>query len=285
MTAQLIDGKKIAATIRQAIHQKVENHLKQGKRAPGLAVILVGNDPASEVYVAHKRTDCEEVGFNSIAYDLPADTVQNDLAELINQLNNDSTVDGILLQLPLPKHLDASLLLERIRPDKDVDGFHPFNIGRLAQRMPLLRPCTPKGIITLLNSTGVDLHGLDAVVVGASNIVGRPMALELLLAGCTTTITHRFTKNLEEHVRRADLVVVAVGIPDLVKGEWIKPGAIVIDVGINRLPTGRLVGDVEFAPAAERAAWITPVPGGVGPMTRAELLENTLQAYEINASI
>lgn len=285
MTAQLIDGKKIAATIRQAIHQKVESHLKQGKRAPGLAVILVGNDPASEVYVAHKRTDCEEVGFNSIAYDLPADTVQNDLAELIDQLNNDSTVDGILLQLPLPKHLDASLLLERIRPDKDVDGFHPFNIGRLAQRMPLLRPCTPKGIITLLNSTGVDLHGLDAVVVGASNIVGRPMALELLLAGCTTTITHRFTKNLEEHVRRADLVVVAVGIPDLVKGEWIKPGAIVIDVGINRLPTGRLVGDVEFAPAAERAAWITPVPGGVGPMTRAELLENTLQAYEINASI
>lgn len=285
MTAQLIDGKKIAATIRQAIHQKVENHLKQGKRAPGLAVILVGNDPASEVYVAHKRTDCEEVGFNSIAYDLPADTVQNDLAELIDQLNNDSTVDGILLQLPLPKHLDASLLLERIRPNKDVDGFHPFNIGRLAQRMPLLRPCTPKGIITLLNSTGVDLHGLDAVVVGASNIVGRPMALELLLAGCTTTITHRFTKNLEEHVRRADLVVVAVGIPDLVKGEWIKPGAIVIDVGINRLPTGRLVGDVEFAPAAERAAWITPVPGGVGPMTRAELLENTLQAYELSTSL
>lgn len=285
MTAQLIDGKKIAATIRQAIHQKVENHLKQGKRAPGLAVILVGNDPASEVYVAHKRTDCEEVGFNSIAYDLPADTAQNDLAELIDQLNNDSTVDGILLQLPLPKHLDASLLLERIRPDKDVDGFHPFNIGRLAQRMPLLRPCTPKGIITLLNSTGVDLHGLDAVVVGASNIVGRPMALELLLAGCTTTITHRFTKNLEEHVRRADLVVVAVGIPDLVKGEWIKPGAIVIDVGINRLPTGRLVGDVEFAPAAERAAWITPVPGGVGPMTRAELLENTLQAYELSTSL
>jgi len=282
MTAQLIDGKKTAATIRQAIRQKVENHLNQGKRAPGLAVILVGNDPASEVYVAHKRTDCEEVGFNSIAYDLPADTKQDDLAKLIDQLNDDSDVDGILLQLPLPKHLDASLLLERIRPDKDVDGFHPFNIGRLAQRMPLLRPCTPKGIITLLNSTGVDLHGLDAVVVGASNIVGRPMALELLLAGCTTTITHRFTKNLEDHVRRADLVIVAVGIPDLVKGEWIKPGAIVIDVGINRLPTGRLVGDVEFASAAERAAWITPVPGGVGPMTRAELLENTLQAYELN---
>ena len=191
-------------------------------------------------------------------------------------------MDGILLQLPLPEHLDSSALLERIRPEKDVDGFHPFNIGRLAQRMPLLRPCTPKGIITLLNSTAVDLHGLDAVVVGASNIVGRPMALELLLAGCTTTITHRFTTNLEEHVRRADLVIVAVGIPDLVKGEWIKPGAIVIDVGINRLPTGRLVGDVEFAPAAQRAAWITPVPGGVGPMPRAELLGNTLEAYENN---
>lgn len=280
MTAQLIDGKKTAANIRQTVRQHVEKHLQQGKRAPGLAVILVGEDPASQVYVAHKRKDCEEVGFSSVAHDLPASTTQEELTALIDTLNADNTVDGILLQLPLPKHLDASLLLERIRPEKDVDGFHPFNIGRLAQRIPLLRPCTPKGIITLLNSTGVDLQGLDAVVVGASNIVGRPMALELLLAGCTTTITHRFTKDLEAHVRRADLVIVAVGIPDLVKGEWIKPGAIVIDVGINRLPSGQLVGDVEFAPAAERAAWITPVPGGVGPMTRAELLQNTLQAYE-----
>ncbi len=285
MTAKIIDGKSIAASIRQTISQKVANHLANGKRAPGLAVILVGNDPASEVYVAHKRKDCQEVGFDSYAHDLPADTTQQQLAALINKLNDNPDVDGILLQLPLPQHLDASPLLELIRPDKDVDGFHPFNIGRLAQRMPLLRPCTPKGIITLLQSTGTDLHGLEAVVVGASNIVGRPMALELLLAGCTTTVTHRFTTNLEQQVRRADLLVVAVGKPGLVKGEWIKPGAIVIDVGINRQEDGRLVGDVEFAPAARRAAWITPVPGGVGPMTRAELLQNTLRAYELGQGI
>ncbi|NLC99503.1 MAG: bifunctional methylenetetrahydrofolate dehydrogenase/methenyltetrahydrofolate cyclohydrolase FolD [Gammaproteobacteria bacterium] len=282
MTAQLIDGKQIAADIRKDIAQQVQNRLDQGLRAPGLAVILVGNDPASEVYVSHKRKDCEQVGFKSQAYDLPASTTQDELLDLIDTLNADATVDGILVQLPLPAHLDSSLLLERINPYKDVDGFHPYNVGRLAQRMPLLRSCTPKGIMTLLKHTGVDLHGLDAVIVGASNIVGRPMALELLLAGCTTTITHRFTKNLEEHVRRADLVVVGVGIPNLVKGEWIKPGAIVIDVGINRQADGKLVGDVGFAAALERAAWITPVPGGVGPMTRAGLLENTLQACEHN---
>ncbi|WP_312939593.1 bifunctional methylenetetrahydrofolate dehydrogenase/methenyltetrahydrofolate cyclohydrolase FolD [Stutzerimonas balearica] len=280
MTAQLIDGKTIAATIRQGIASRVAERRNQGLRVPGLAVILVGTDPASQVYVAHKRKDCEEVGFKSIAHDLPADTRQDELLALIDQLNDDAEIDGILVQLPLPAHLDASQLLERIRPDKDVDGFHPYNVGRLAQRMPLLRPCTPKGIMALLESTGVDLHGLDAVVVGASNIVGRPMALELLLAGCTTTVTHRFTQNLESHVRRADLVVVAVGKPGLVKGEWIKPGAIVIDVGINRLADGRLVGDVDFTIAAERASWITPVPGGVGPMTRACLLENTLHAAE-----
>lgn len=280
MTAKLIDGKTIAANIRQQISGRVAERRAQGLRAPGLAVILVGSDPASQVYVAHKRKDCEEVGFHSVAHDLPSDTRQEDLLALIDQLNDDSSINGILVQLPLPKHLDASQLLERIRPDKDVDGFHPYNVGRLAQRMPLLRPCTPKGIMTLLESTGVDLHGLDAVVVGASNIVGRPMALELLLAGCTTTVTHRFTRNLEEHVRRADLVVVATGITGLVKGEWIKPGAIVIDVGINRQADGRLLGDVEFEPASERAAWITPVPGGVGPMTRACLLENTLHAAE-----
>lgn len=280
MTAKLIDGKTIAANIRQQIFGRVAERRAQGLRAPGLAVILVGSDPASQVYVAHKRKDCEEVGFNSVAHDLPSDTHQEDLLALIDQLNDDASIDGILVQLPLPKHLDASQLLERIRPDKDVDGFHPYNVGRLAQRMPLLRPCTPKGIMTLLESTGVDLHGLDAVVVGASNIVGRPMALELLLAGCTTTVTHRFTRNLAEHVRRADLVVVATGITGLVKGEWIKPGAIVIDVGINRQTDGRLLGDVEFEPASERAAWITPVPGGVGPMTRACLLENTLYAAE-----
>ncbi|MCL5042894.1 MAG: bifunctional methylenetetrahydrofolate dehydrogenase/methenyltetrahydrofolate cyclohydrolase FolD [Gammaproteobacteria bacterium] len=278
MNAQLIDGKKIAAQLRQEIAAQVKQRQIKGQRIPGLAVILVGQDPASHVYVSHKRKDCEEVGFISHDFDLPADTDQATLENLIDRLNDDPTIDGILLQLPLPAHLDGSCLLERIRPDKDVDGFHPYNIGRLAQRIPLLRPCTPLGITRLLKSTGVDLHGLDALVVGASNIVGRPMALELLLAGCTTTVTHRFTKNLEEHVRRADLLVVAVGKPGLVKGEWIKPGAIVIDVGINRMDDGRLTGDIEFAPAAERAAWITPVPGGVGPMTRACLLENTLHA-------
>jgi len=278
MNAQLIDGKQIAANLRKEIAAKVAERTERGLRLPGLAVILVGSDPASQVYVSHKRKDCEEVGFISRSHDLPASTQQKELLTLIDDLNDDPEIDGILVQLPLPAHLDASQLLERIRPDKDVDGFHPYNIGRLAQRMPLLRPCTPMGIVKLLKSTGVDLYGLDATVVGASNIVGRPMALELLLAGCTTTITHRFTKSLEDHVRRSDLVVVAAGKPGLVKGEWIKPGAIVVDVGINRMEDGRLVGDVEFAAAAERASWITPVPGGVGPMTRACLLENTLHA-------
>ena len=280
MTAQLIDGKAIAANIRQQIAQRVAERRQQGLRAPGLAVILVGSDPASQVYVAHKRKDCEEVGFISRAYDLGAETSQDDLRDLIDSLNEDASIDGILLQLPLPAHLDASLLLERIRPDKDVDGFHPYNIGRLAQRMPLLRPCTPKGIMTLLASTGQDLYGMHAVVVGASNIVGRPMALELLLGGCTVTITHRFTKDLAGHVAQADIVVVAAGKPGLVKGEWVKEGAIVIDVGINRQADGKLIGDVVYETALPRAGWITPVPGGVGPMTRACLLENTLHAAE-----
>jgi len=280
MTAQLIDGKAIAAKLRQQIAQRVAERREQGLRVPGLAVILVGSDPASQVYVSHKRKDCEEVGFLSEAYDLPADTSQDELMALIDRLNEEPSIDGILVQLPLPEHLDASLLLERIRPDKDVDGFHPYNIGRLAQRMPLLRPCTPKGIMTLLQSTGADLYGMHAVVVGASNIVGRPMAMELLLAGCTVTVTHRFTKDLPTHVGQADIVVVAAGKPGLVKGEWIKPGAIVIDVGINRQADGKLVGDVTFEAALSRAGWITPVPGGVGPMTRAGLLENTLHAAE-----
>jgi methylenetetrahydrofolate dehydrogenase (NADP+)/methenyltetrahydrofolate cyclohydrolase len=280
MTAKLIDGKAIAASLRQQIAKRVAERREQGLRTPGLAVILVGSDPASQVYVSHKRKDCEEVGFISQAYDLPAETSQLALTELIDRLNDDANIDGILLQLPLPAHLDASLLLERIRPDKDVDGFHPYNVGRLAQRIPLLRPCTPKGIMTLLESTGADLYGMDAVVVGASNIVGRPMAMELLLAGCTVTVTHRFTQDLAGHVGRADLVVVAAGKPGLVKGEWIKPGAIVIDVGINRQDDGKLVGDVVYETALPRAGWITPVPGGVGPMTRACLLENTLYAAE-----
>lgn len=280
MTAQLIDGKAIAASLRQEIAQRVAQRRQHGLRAPGLAVILVGDDPASTVYVTHKRKDCEEVGFVSRAYDLPSTTTQQELEALIDSLNADAAVDGILLQLPLPAHLDASNLLERISPDKDVDGFHPFNIGRLAQRIPLLRPCTPKGIMRLLESTGTDLYGMNAVVVGASNIVGRPMALELLLGGCTVTVTHRFTRDLAAHVSQADLVVVAAGKPGLVKGEWIKKGAIVIDVGINRQADGKLVGDVEYETALERASWITPVPGGVGPMTRACLLENTLYAAE-----
>ena len=280
MSAQLIDGKQVALNLRESIAKKVSQHLAAGHRSPALAVILVGADPASEIYVRNKHLACEKAGVISHSYSLESTTSQTDLENLIDKLNEDTSIDGILLQLPLPKHLDASPLLERIRPEKDVDGFHPFNLGRLAQRQPLLRPCTPKGIMTLLEGLNVDLHGLKATIVGASNIVGRPMALELLLAGCTITVTHRFTKDLAAEVAQADILVVGTGIPELVKGEWVKPGAIVIDVGINRLDNGTLVGDVEFASALERAAWITPVPGGVGPMTVATLLENTLQAYE-----
>ncbi|WP_409422852.1 bifunctional methylenetetrahydrofolate dehydrogenase/methenyltetrahydrofolate cyclohydrolase FolD [Pseudaeromonas sp. ZJS20] len=280
MSAKIIDGKSIAHAIRQQVADAVKARVDQGLRAPGLAVVLVGEDPASRVYVGSKRRACEEVGFVSRSYDLPIDTSQADLLTLIDRLNGDPEVDGILVQLPLPKHIDSTLVIERIVPDKDVDGFHPYNIGRLAQRIPALRPCTPKGIMTLIKSTGVDTYGLNAVIVGASNIVGRPMTLELLLAGCTTMTTHRFTKDLASFVRQADLLVVAVGKPEFIPGDWIKPGAIVIDVGINRLTDGRLVGDVAYQAAAERAAFITPVPGGVGPMTVASLIENTLQACE-----
>jgi methylenetetrahydrofolate dehydrogenase (NADP+)/methenyltetrahydrofolate cyclohydrolase len=276
MTAQIINGKNISQQVRQKVADEVATRTAQGLRAPGLAVILVGADPASQVYVGSKRRACEEVGFVSKSYDLEKDSSQAALLTLIDELNADATIDGILVQLPLPAHIDTTVVLEHIRPDKDVDGFHPYNVGRLSQRIPALRPCTPKGIITLLESTGVDLHGLDAVVVGASNIVGRPMTLELLLAGCTTTTCHRFTLNLEEHVRRADLVVVAVGRPNFIPGEWIKKGAMVVDVGINRLENGKLVGDVGFEVEKEIAAFITPVPGGVGPMTVASLIENTL---------
>ncbi|NTS77803.1 bifunctional methylenetetrahydrofolate dehydrogenase/methenyltetrahydrofolate cyclohydrolase FolD [Catenovulum sp. SM1970] len=280
MSATLIDGKQIAQQVKNNVKEKVATRIAAGKRAPGLAVVLVGADPASQVYVGSKRKSCEEVGFISKSFDLPADTTQEKLFELIDQLNADNEIDGILVQFPLPEGLDQTSVIERILPEKDVDGFHPYNVGRLSQRIPALRPCTPKGVITLLESTGVDLHGLDAVIVGASNIVGRPMALELLLAGCTTTVCHRFTKDLEAHVRRADLVVVAVGKPEFIPGEWIKEGAMVIDVGINRLDTGKLVGDVGFAAAEQSASYITPVPGGVGPMTVATLIENTLAACE-----
>ncbi len=280
MSAKIIDGKAIAQSVRHGVATKVQQRIAAGLRAPGLAVVLVGEDPASQVYVGSKRRACEEVGFLSRSYDLPVETDQQALLDLIDELNQDPTVDGILVQLPLPAHIDSTLVIERIQPDKDVDGFHPYNVGRLAQRIPALRPCTPKGIMTLIQHTGVDTYGLNAVIVGASNIVGRPMTLELLLAGCTTITTHRFTKDLESFVRQADLLVVAVGKAEFIPGEWIKPGAIVIDVGINRLADGRLVGDVAYAAAAERASFITPVPGGVGPMTVASLIENTLEACE-----
>ncbi len=280
MTATLIDGKKIAEQLRHSVKEKVAQRREQGQRVPGLAVILVGSDPASEVYVGSKRRACEEVGFVSRSYDLPASTSEAELLALVHELNHDDCIDGILVQLPLPEGLDANLVIEHINPKKDVDGFHPSNVGKLALRQPGLRPCTPKGIMTLIESTGVKTHGLDALVVGASNIVGRPMTLELLLAGCTITTTHRFTKDLEAKVRAADLIVVAVGKPAFIPGDWIKTGAIVIDVGINRLDTGKLVGDVEFDIAKDKAAFITPVPGGVGPMTVASLIENTLIACE-----
>ena len=280
MSAKIIDGKAIAAELREDLKQQVAKRKKKGETLPGLAVIMVGDDPASAVYVKNKRKACEEVGINSFAYDLPAATPQQDLIDLIDELNSNDEVHGILVQLPLPDHFNDELILERIKPKKDVDGFHPYNIGRLALRMPVLRSCTPRGIMIMPEKTVGDVKGMDAVVVGASNHVGRPMGLELLLAGATVTTCHRFTKDTKEHVQRADLVIVAVGKPGLVKGDWIKPGAIVVDVGINRLDDGRLVGDVEFDVANQRASWITPVPGGVGPMTVATLIQNTVDAAD-----
>ena len=279
MTAHLIDGKKIAKHVRNNVHAYVDTLKEANKRVPGLAVVLVGNNEASKVYVSNKTKACEEVGFLSKTYDLPATTSEQELLQLISELNEDNEIDGILVQLPLPAGLNAEKVLEKIHPHKDVDGFHPYNIGRLAQRMPALRPCTPKGIMTMIEATKRPVKGLDAVIVGASNIVGRPMGLELLLAGCTVTTCHKFTSNLKAHVERADLLVVAVGKPHFIPGDWVKPGAIVIDVGINRLENGKLTGDVDFDIAKDRADWITPVPGGVGPMTVASLIENTLEAY------
>ncbi|MDP9500497.1 bifunctional methylenetetrahydrofolate dehydrogenase/methenyltetrahydrofolate cyclohydrolase FolD [Bisgaard Taxon 45] len=280
MTAQVISGTELSKTIKSHVAQKIETYIQQGKRSPGLAVILVGADPASQVYVGSKRKSCAELGIQSKSYDLPETTQESELLALIDELNADTTVDGILVQLPLPKHIDTTQIIERITPEKDVDGFHPYNVGRLCQRIPTLRACTPYGVMKLLETTGIDLHGKHAVIVGASNIVGRPMALELLLAGCTVTVTHRFTKDLAHHVRQADILVVAVGKPSFIPGEWIKAGAVVIDVGINR-QAGKLVGDVEYDVALEKAGYITPVPGGVGPMTVAMLMFNTLSAYEM----
>ncbi len=277
-SAQIIDGKAIAAEARREVREGSDRLAALGLRRPGLAVVLVGDDPASQVYVRNKRLACEECGLVSVSHDLPHSTTQTELLSLIDVLNADDRIDGILVQVPLPDHIDERAVIEAIDPAKDVDGFHPYNVGRLALRNPLMRPCTPYGVIRLLEKAGIPAKGKHCVVVGASNLVGRPMALELLLAGATVTICHRFTTDLREHVGAAEILVVAVGQPGIVRGEWVKPGAVVIDVGINRMPNGKLVGDVEFEVARERASFITPVPGGVGPMTVAMLMKNTLES-------
>ncbi len=282
MAAQLIDGKKISQQRIEAVAQAVKARQEKGLHTPCLAVVLVGDDPASAVYVRNKKLTCQKSGIESRSYELPSETTQDDLLKLVDELNGDPAVDGILVQLPLPAHIDSQAVLERIEPHKDVDGFHPYNVGRLVVKMPLMRPCTPKGVMTLLEAYGIDPKGKKAVVVGASNIVGRPQALELLLSRATVTICHSATQNLANEVAAADILVVGVGIPNFVKGEWVKPGAVVIDVGINRLDDGSLCGDVEFDVAKERASMITPVPGGVGPMTIATLLENTVHAASLH---
>jgi methylenetetrahydrofolate dehydrogenase (NADP+)/methenyltetrahydrofolate cyclohydrolase len=280
MSAQIIDGNAIASRLRSELKLAVAARTEQGLPPPGLAVILVGNDPASEIYVRHKRSDCEEVGFHSEVAHLSALTTQEELERRVALLNADPSIDGILVQLPLPSHLDAARVIDLIDPAKDVDGVHPFNLGRLALRRPTLRSCTPKGVMQLLEHTGVPLRGLDATVIGASNHVGRPMGLELLLAGCTVTTAHKFSRDPKAAALGADILISAVGRPGLIPGDWIKPGAIVIDIGITRGEKGKLHGDVRFEEALERAGWLTPVPGGVGPMTRVAMLQNTLQAAQ-----
>jgi len=279
-TAKILDGKALAARMREEIRIEAEELAKKHGRKPGLAVIIVGQDPASHVYVKNKKIGCEKAGIASFSKELPADTTQQHLLGLIGELNRDPKVDGILVQLPVPDHINPEVIIEAIDPGKDVDGFHPYNVGRLTARKPALRSCTPYGCIKLLEETGTDLHGKECVIVGASNIVGRPMAMELLLAGATVTVCHRFSKNLQAHIERAEIVIAAAGKQGLIQGEWIKPGAIVIDVGIHRRKDGTLTGDVEFESASKNAAWITPVPGGVGPMTITMLLANTLQAFK-----
>lgn len=285
MTAKIIDGKAIALLVRAEIAEQAKEFLDRHGRQPGLAVVLVGANPASQVYVRNKRVACEKAGVASFNYDLPAEASEEKLLELIEQLNAREDVDGILVQLPLPDHMDKQAVIEAIRPDKDVDGFHPYNIGRLAQGSPALRPCTPFGVMRMLDETGIQLRGMEAVVVGASNIVGRPMAFELMRAGATVTVCNSKTRDLPAHVRKADLVVAAVGSPGLLRGDWFHPEAVVIDVGINRLPDGKLAGDVLFAEAVTQVSWITPVPGGVGPMTVAMLLHNTLQAANMRVDM
>ncbi|MCH2478485.1 MAG: bifunctional methylenetetrahydrofolate dehydrogenase/methenyltetrahydrofolate cyclohydrolase FolD [Gammaproteobacteria bacterium] len=281
MTANIIDGKKIAEKIISEIKNKVITNQSEGITPPGLAVIQVGEDPASSVYVRNKRKACEEVGMKSFNYDLDQSTTQKELIELVESLNSNAEVNGILIQLPLPTHINETIVIETINPSKDVDGFHPYTIGRLMQRIPLLRPCTAIGVITMLEAIEIDPKGMNAVIVGASNLVGRPLNLELLLKGATTTVCHKFTKNLKDHVMSADILAVAVGKPNFIPGSWIKEDAIVFDIGINRDENGKLTGDVDFDSAKEKASWISPVPGGVGPMTVAMLIKNTLLASEL----
>ena len=278
MTASLLDGRELSALRRNELKLRVQHHVQQGQRAPGLAVVLIGTDPASTIYVNNKRKACEEVGITSHSYDLPAETSQQELLQLITDLNHSEQIDGILIQLPLPKHINERVIIEHIKPEKDVDGFHPYNLGRLAQRNPLLRPCTPLGIMNLLHHYQLDVKRKHAVVVGASNIVGRPMSLELLLAGATVTVCHKFTQHLQKLVEIADLVVVATGKMDVIDSDWLNESQIVIDVGMHRLSDGSIRGDVDFRKAVKKVAWITPVPGGVGPMTIVSLLENTMLA-------
>ena len=278
MTARLIDGKAISAEVREAIRRTVEQRLASGFRAPALATVLIGEEPASQVYVRNKRRACAAAGIRSIDHNLSAATSEQELLALIDACNRDEAIDGILVQLPLPAQIDPLKVIRKIDPGKDVDGFHPLTFGLLALRTPRLRPCTAVGVIRMLEYIGVSPKGKHCVVVGASNLVGRPLALELLLAGATVTVCHRFTANLEQHVQQAEILASAVGKPGLVRGDWIRPGAVVLDVGITRMSDGKLHGDVEFERARECAAWITPVPGGVGPMTVAMLLQNTLDA-------
>ncbi|AAU27380.1 TPA: bifunctional methylenetetrahydrofolate dehydrogenase/methenyltetrahydrofolate cyclohydrolase FolD [Legionella pneumophila] len=278
MPASLIDGREISALRRAELKQRVLYHVEQGQRAPGLAVVLIGNDPASVIYVSNKRKACEEVGITSHSYDLPAETTQEKLIELINELNQSDKIDGILIQLPLPKHINERTIIEYIKPEKDVDGFHPYNLGRLAQRNPFLRPCTPLGIMNLLHHYELNVKRKHAVVIGASNIVGRPMSLELLLAGATVTICHKFTQQLQKFVEIADFLIVATGKMDVIATDWLREHQVVIDVGMHRLPDGSIRGDIDFKKAVEKVAWITPVPGGVGPMTIVTLLENTMMS-------
>ncbi|OGT08788.1 MAG: bifunctional methylenetetrahydrofolate dehydrogenase/methenyltetrahydrofolate cyclohydrolase [Gammaproteobacteria bacterium RBG_16_37_9] len=285
MSAKIIDGVAIAQKLQQEIASQIKDLTSKGLRAPGLAVIIVGENAASKIYVNKKRKMCLELGIISKDYNLPDNLAESELLKLIADLNKDYTIDGILVQLPLPKHIDSNKILEYILPDKDVDGFNPYNIGKLSLGRSALRPCTPKGILTLLQSTGVDLKGMNAVVIGASNIVGKPMAMELINARSTVTVCRSTTRDLPAIARQADIVIAATGVAEMVKGDWIKQGAIVIDVGINRLPNGELVGDVDFEQAKEVAGWITPVPGGVGPMTVATLMENTLYAATVLHSL